>query len=112
MRLLLAVLAALLVAASPAAAATLTVSAGTLEYNAENARRNVVTFEERGAGTVRVSRLLSAGGDEDAFTTPSACTADTPQVVYTCTGVLRVVANAGDGDDRLDASALANVPAT
>ena len=112
MRLFLAVLAALLIAASPAAAATLTVSAGTLEYNAENGRRNVVTFDDVGASTVRVARQLSAGGDEDAFTSAPGCTADTAQVAYTCTGVLRVVANAGDGDDRLDASALADVPAT
>jgi hypothetical protein len=111
-RVLLAALVALLLAAAPASAATLTLSAGTLEFNAENGRRNVVTFEDAGAGMVHVARQLGAGGDEDAFTTATGCTADTAQVGYTCAGVQRVVANAGDGDDRLDASAVAAVPVT
>jgi hypothetical protein len=106
MRLLLGALAALLLGAAPARAATLTITGGTLEYSAADGRRNVVAFDETGAGTVRVTRQINAGGDEDPITSVAGCTALTANVSYSCTGVARVVANAGDGDDRLDAGSL------
>jgi RTX calcium-binding nonapeptide repeat (4 copies) len=106
MRVLLAAFAALLLAAAPARAATLTVSAGTLDYSAADGRRNVVAFDQLGPNTVRVTRQLTAGGDEDAITSVSGCDPLTPNVSYSCAGVTRVVANGGDGDDRLDAGSL------
>jgi len=106
MRVLLVAVAALLGAAAPAGAATLTVSGGTLDYSAADGRRNVVAFEETSANTVRVVRDLRPGGDEDAITSVAGCTPITPNVSYSCGSVSRVVANGGDGDDRLDAGSL------
>ena len=84
----------------------LTSTGGVLEYSADSGRRNVVAFEETAPGTVRVVRQLSAGGDEDAFTTVQGCTAIGVAVSYSCPGITRVVANGGDGDDRLDAGSV------
>ncbi len=93
-------------APAPAGAATLTATGGVLEYSADSGRRNVVAFEETAPGTVRVVRQLSAGGDEDAFTTVQGCTPIGVAVSYSCPGITRVVANGGDGDDRLDAGSV------
>ena len=79
MRVLLVAVAALLGAAAPASAATLTVSGGTLDYSAADGRRNVVAFEETGANTVRVVRDLRPGGDEDAITSVAGLHRDHPE---------------------------------
>jgi|GEM_PF-3104366 len=96
----------------PAAAATLSVSGGVLEFNATGGRRNVVNFTQVAAGTVRVAREVIAGGDEDGITSASGCTANTVAVIYTCTGITSVVVNAGDGDDRISAAGLQAIRAT
>ena len=109
--LLLAVLAALALAPS-ALAATVSVAGGTLTYTAANGTANDVTFAPNG-GAIRVTR--NPVTDTDPTLTPSGgtCATVSPNQVVDCTGVTVVVADARDGDDRLDASALtAATPAT
>src|SRR4051812_8402559 len=78
-----------------ATAATLTLDGGTLTYTAATGRANSVSIVAAG-GLVGV-----AVGDNDLFDQPPGCTPldGPPNSAYGCPGVVRVVVNAGDGDD-------------
>jgi Ca2+-binding RTX toxin-like protein len=110
MRRILALTALLLVAPAGAHAATLTKSGATLTYAATGTTTNIVTFTESTPGSIVVQR---SGADDDAITA-TGCT--TPEIdpgrTILCTGITSIVANAGDGDDSLDASALTAARAT
>jgi Ca2+-binding RTX toxin-like protein len=93
--------AAALALALPAAAgaATLNDAGGVLSYTAAPGATNVVGFHETLPGTIVVTRDALRDGDPVAA---SGCTAS-GLIVFVCTGVTHVVADAGDGDDTLDA---------
>ena len=93
---------AVLLLPSGAHAATLTNSGGTLTYSAAGGATNLVGFNQTGPTTVEVHRF-AAIGDDDPITTATGCTQATPADPYVCTGVTRVSATAGDGDDAVDA---------
>jgi hypothetical protein len=93
-----------------AEAATLTNASGTLTYTADAGSRNAVGFDQLNApaDTVDVYQLLVA--DDDDPITSTGCTLEdtTPEFIrYNCPGVTNVVADAGDGDDILDAGGAA-----
>lgn len=94
----------MLAAPSTAHAAQLSVSDGELRYTAAAGRVNDVTFDQTGPSTVRVTRDVSE--DDDPITGGAGCVANTPSADFTCTGVTRVVADAGDAADRLTATGL------
>lgn len=103
--------AALAAAADGAFAATLTYAGGTLTFTGGGAV-NDVTFTETAANTVRVDRdTADTPPDADPITSvPGNCEEVANDETYDCTGVTRVVANTGGGDDEVDASGLTTIP--
>src|ERR687886_2717335 len=96
---------------SAARAATLTLVNGTLSYAAGPASINSVNFGGQG-GTVGLQRRTWDGDDDPIVSpTPAGCTLDpkASSQAYTCTGVTRVQADAGDGNDLLNATNLKDV---
>jgi Ca2+-binding RTX toxin-like protein len=102
------VLTALALAPS-ALAATVSGAGGTLTYAAADGTANDVTFAPSGAA-VRVTRN-TANDTDGTLTASGTCATVTPNQIVDCTGITAVAADARDGSDRLDASALA-VPVT
>jgi hypothetical protein len=106
-RLTIAALAATLLVALPSAAraSTITFANGVLTVTGTGERTNDV--QVRGTGTVE---RFPASGDNDPITSvPGNCAEVDAQVQYACSGVTRVVVDAGEGDDTIDATA-ATVP--
>ena len=96
-----ALIAALLVAAAPAGAATVSVTGGTMTYTAQNGRVSQITFTRAGPDV----RVVPSGGDNDAITAQGACSSFGTGGA-TCPNVTNVVADLRDGDDRVDGTAL------
>jgi hypothetical protein len=112
----IAVLCALTLAAPASAhASTLVKSGATLTYTAAAGKTSAVTFTEGTPGTVEVQR---GAGDDDTITLASGCQTISAGTHYLCPGagdgapVTAVVADAGDGNDTLDASGLTAARAT
>lgn len=110
---------AIVLAPAAAEAATLDNSGGTLTYAAAPGATSVVAFDQMGA-TVRVTRFSVTdgnGGDNDEVTSTNGCAPVPPEPSFSagsrfdCPGVARIVADAGDQDDQIDASG-ADVPGT
>jgi hypothetical protein len=100
-RRLLVAAALLLAAPSAAHAATLVKSGSTLTYTAAAGMTNEVAFGEGPSG-VTVTR---SGADNDPIL-GTGCSETTPGTSFLCTGVATVVADAGNGNDRLNATGL------
>jgi Ca2+-binding RTX toxin-like protein len=94
---MMAVAVVLLAMPASADAATLTSFGGTLTYVAGAGEDNEVTFSQGAMG------VTVTAADSDTITA-TGCTGASP--VFTCAGVVKVVAGGGDGDDTLDASGL------
>ena len=110
-RFVCALVAAVALFAAPSArAATLTFSGGVLTYTAAPGEQNNVSFDESNPGT-RLVQVHKRGLDDDAIA-GSGCLELTPGTDFACPGVTKVVADAGDQDDTLDATRLADIPAT
>ena len=108
--LLSALAGAALLLPAGAQAATLTNAGGTLTYTADAGARNAVGFDQADppTDTVAVYRFLAVGDDDPI--TPNGCTEEetTAEFIrYSCDGVTGVVADAGDGDDIVDAGGAA-----
>ena len=100
---------ACLAAPGLAGAATLHGSDGTLTYTGAAGQANSVDFVQQGpgTGTVRVRRA-----DSDPITPSGTCTALPGTAQYSCTGIVRVVADGGDLDDQLSALDLIDIDAS
>ncbi|MBE2315720.1 hypothetical protein DVA67_007020 [Solirubrobacter sp. CPCC 204708] len=96
-----------LVGAAPAGAATLTLANGTLTYVAGAGASNNLAFSGDAAQVI-VERRIDTDADVIAG---AGCTGVPEGERYACAGVSRVVVEAGDGADRVDAPTLA-VPIT
>ena len=96
-----AVIAALLVAASPAGAATVSVSGGTMTYMAAAGRVSQITFTRSGSNV----RVEPSGADNDTISPQGACTSFGTGGA-SCPGVTNVVADLDDGDDQVDGRPL------
>jgi Ca2+-binding RTX toxin-like protein len=96
---------AVMVAPAVVQAATLTNSGGTLTYAAADGTTSQVSFDEGPAGTIQVTRD-SGGDDNDPITAADGCVEDAPTTAYTCPGVTRVVADAKDLNDTIDAGGV------
>src|SRR3954452_17663369 len=96
-RLVLAALAAActLAVVSPANAANLSISGGTLSYTGGAGQASAVRFDQTAARTVTITRLPQDG---DSIGTPPAGCAGGPQI-FSCTGVASVFVDAGDAND-------------
>lgn len=116
---------ALFAAPVTAQAATLVNRGGTLTYTAAEGSFNGVYFNEGPPATVRVvehaaadySGVACAGNPDaaacyDPITSDGTCTENRAGGDYTCAGVTKVVADAGDLDDRFDARGLTEARAT
>src|SRR4051812_38815989 len=100
-RLLLAALGAAVIAPAPAGAATLTPAGGVLPYPA--APGAVTDLKLAGGPDSLVVTRNPVGGDSYTDTdsiTDLGCAAATAEL-FTCSGVVRVVIDTGDGNDQV-----------
>lgn len=96
---LLGVLLTLSTAGSASAAMIAVTADGTLLYTPGAGMRSIVSFDETAAETVRVRReSFSVLSDNDPIAPGAGCTESSPDD-FTCTGVRRVDADGGDGND-------------
>jgi len=104
--LLAAACAAFLTTAAPAAASTLTLENGVVTYTGSAALSSDLAIAGGNASVV----ITRDASDTDPIATPSGCT-DVNPTLFVCNGVTRVIVNAGDGNDTVDASTL-TLPST
>jgi hypothetical protein len=109
------VVALALAAPGAAAAAELENSDGVLTFTAAVGHTNDVTFTETAPGVVRVTRDTVDNPeveppDTDPITEESGCTELIPEEDYSCVDVERIVADARDERDLLDAQDVDSLP--
>jgi Ca2+-binding RTX toxin-like protein len=92
-----------------AQAATLTYDAGsdTLTYTAAAGQTNAVGFDQPNPANANVELHRFPQDGDPIAALPANCTEEDPDTRYRCTDVATVVADAGDGDDILDAGGAA-----